>query len=289
VRCESCHQNGVLKGTPRDCASCHLSGQRLARGNVVMTGNHLPTTLSCDSCHNTKTFSGVRFDHQGVAAGSCASCHNGSRAGGKSANHVPYQTVGAAATAALRQLPQGRFRQLDRCPLPPQRQRQRRMRQLPQRLRELPQVHQHLGGAKVDHSGFNAATNCALPQRQRATGKSGTHIPVRATNCFSCHGHHRLDAHQVEPHAGDGGGAVRAATPAATRRPMAAAPTTCRTQSVPALASANCDTCHKSGFTAWTPAKVHANASHQQQLRQLPHRRLPAGGRQAVERRSTPT
>jgi hypothetical protein len=30
---------------------------------------------------------------------------------------------------------------------------------------------------------------------------------------------------------------------------------------VPALASANCDSCHKSGFGAWAPAKVHANAS----------------------------
>ena len=30
--------------------------------------------------------------------------------------------------------------------------------------------------------------------------------------------------------------------------------------SVAALSSANCDTCHKSGFGAWAPAKVHANA-----------------------------
>ena len=30
---------------------------------------------------------------------------------------------------------------------------------------------------------------------------------------------------------------------------------------VAALASANCDTCHKAGYTAWTPAKVHTSAT----------------------------
>ena len=32
ARCESCHQNGIFQGTPRDCASCHRAGMRLARG-----------------------------------------------------------------------------------------------------------------------------------------------------------------------------------------------------------------------------------------------------------------
>ena len=41
-RCESCHLNGVFKGTPRDCASCHTAGARWARGNVVKPQNHVP-------------------------------------------------------------------------------------------------------------------------------------------------------------------------------------------------------------------------------------------------------
>ncbi|OYU72533.1 MAG: hypothetical protein CFE45_39845, partial [Burkholderiales bacterium PBB5] len=32
-------------------------------------------------------------------------------------------------------------------------------------------------------------------------------------------------------------------------------------QLVAATAAANCDTCHKSGYTNWTPARVHSNAS----------------------------
>ena len=48
TRCESCHLNGLFKGTPRDCASCHVSGARYARGNVVRPANHVPTTLACE-------------------------------------------------------------------------------------------------------------------------------------------------------------------------------------------------------------------------------------------------
>jgi Class III cytochrome C family len=71
VRCESCHQNGIFKGTPRNCAACHVAGMRFSRGNVVMPQQHLPTQAACDSCHTTKTFVGAKFNHVGVAAGSC--------------------------------------------------------------------------------------------------------------------------------------------------------------------------------------------------------------------------
>jgi hypothetical protein len=87
--CESCHQAGVLKGTPRDCASCHTAGRRLAGGNTVMPATHVPTRQACDSCHNTATFVGARFRHLGIAPGSCASCHNGSTAAGKPSGHLP--------------------------------------------------------------------------------------------------------------------------------------------------------------------------------------------------------
>src|SRR5512134_4039098 len=67
LRCESCHLDGLFKGTPRDCASCHVSGNRFARGNVVRPQQHVPTQAACDTCHNTKTYVGARFSHSGVA------------------------------------------------------------------------------------------------------------------------------------------------------------------------------------------------------------------------------
>jgi len=87
-RCESCHVGGVFKGTPRDCASCHTTGARFARGNVTKTADHVPTQLGCESCHNAGTFVGARFNHTGIRPGSCASCHNSTTASGKSPGHV---------------------------------------------------------------------------------------------------------------------------------------------------------------------------------------------------------
>jgi hypothetical protein len=280
VRCEACHQNGVLKGTPRDCASCHLSGQRLARGNVVMTGNHLPTSLACDSCHTTKSFSGARFDHQGVAAGSCVSCHNGARASGRSANHVPYQTVGAAANAACDSCHKAGFTSWSGArfhanvsvgtgcaschsgavqgavgkPATP----------IHAGVTACESCHATTGwaGAKVDHAGFNASTNCASCHNGgAATGKPGAHIPVGSSNCFSCHAvsgwkptkwnHTQLTV------AGQCATCHTGGYPPASGRSTKHVPYT----SVAAFASANCDSCHKSGSGSWTPAKVHTSAS----------------------------
>ncbi len=92
ARCELCHTGGVLKGTPRDCESCHTVGGRLARDNVVKPRQHLPSPLGCDGCHNTRGFSGARFSHVGVTAGSCESCHNGKIATGKNAGHIATQS-----------------------------------------------------------------------------------------------------------------------------------------------------------------------------------------------------
>jgi hypothetical protein len=86
VRCDSCHQRGVFKGTPTRCAACHTVGSRVA--SVVMPKNHIPVTQPCESCHNTSTFAGARFTHVGIAPGTCATCHNGSQAPGKPAGHV---------------------------------------------------------------------------------------------------------------------------------------------------------------------------------------------------------
>lgn len=88
ARCESCHQGGLLRGTPRDCESCHSSGRRLAQGNVVKPALHVPSTQGCESCHNTRSFSGARFSHAGVARGSCQGCHDGRLASGKHNGHM---------------------------------------------------------------------------------------------------------------------------------------------------------------------------------------------------------
>ena len=87
TRCESCHIKGIFKGTPKDCASCHV--QNNSRGAVAKSVKHFPTTAACDSCHSTSAFSAVLFSHAGVAPGSCASCHNNFNVQGKSAGHIP--------------------------------------------------------------------------------------------------------------------------------------------------------------------------------------------------------
>ena len=85
--CESCHIQGLFRGTPRDCTQCHRPGGR-APGK---TPSHVPTTAACDACHLSVAWAPSTFRHrsnQGVAVGSCASCHNNSSAHGKPANHI---------------------------------------------------------------------------------------------------------------------------------------------------------------------------------------------------------
>ncbi|WP_201492360.1 cytochrome c3 family protein [Rubrivivax sp. A210] len=83
--CESCHLRGIFKGTPRDCATCHVANN--PRGAKAMPLRHVQTLESCDNCHSLNSFAGALFSHFGVAPGGCASCHNGVRAAGKSAGH----------------------------------------------------------------------------------------------------------------------------------------------------------------------------------------------------------
>ena len=85
VRCETCHQRGIFKGTPRECVGCHV--QNNTRGAQAMPALHVQTLQTCDSCHNLGSFANARFSHFGVMPGGCASCHTGLRAPGKSANH----------------------------------------------------------------------------------------------------------------------------------------------------------------------------------------------------------
>jgi hypothetical protein len=59
--------------TPGSCANCHRTG-----GSATpMPGWHLPTTLSCDSCHRSTAWEPVAYAHAGVGPGHCATCHAG--------------------------------------------------------------------------------------------------------------------------------------------------------------------------------------------------------------------
>lgn len=87
ARCESCHTQGVFRGTPRDCASCHRNTSRPTATQFPV--RHIPTTQACDNCHRASVWNVVNFRHQGVTKGTCLTCHNGIYASGKSATHQP--------------------------------------------------------------------------------------------------------------------------------------------------------------------------------------------------------
>ena len=221
-RCESCHINGIFKGTPRDCASCHVAGTRWSRNNVVKTQNHVPTQLACDSCHNTRTYTGAQFNHTGVTQGSCASCHNGSTASGKPSNHIA--TSGSC----------------DSCH----------------------KTSAWTPASGFDHSGVSPGTCATCHNGSRATGKAATHVPVGSQSCDACH---------------RTGGSWRPSSFNHTQLVVANQCATCHTggfppadgrstshipyQALSGVAIANCDSCHKAGFSAWAPAKFHGSVS----------------------------
>lgn len=88
--CDACHINGVFKGTPRDCISCHTGG----RNGTAKTAVHIPTNAQCDSCHSPSAlnFSGAVTNHTGFA-NNCSTCHSGAfksqGARGKPSDHIP--------------------------------------------------------------------------------------------------------------------------------------------------------------------------------------------------------
>jgi len=42
LRCESCHTNGIFKGTPKDCQTCHPPGSPLPESNEVKPQPPIP-------------------------------------------------------------------------------------------------------------------------------------------------------------------------------------------------------------------------------------------------------
>ncbi len=219
ARCESCHINGTFKGTPRDCASCHVNGNLLSRSNTVKTANHFQTTLGCDSCHTVVTFAGAKFDHVGVTPASCSSCHNGNTTSGKSASHIPTQAACSTCHKTSAWLP----------------------------------------ASGMDHTGFTVATNCASCHNgTSATGKAATHIPV-SSNCIACH-----STTSWKPTTWNHTQATvanRCATCHSGAFPPADGPTVNHIpyKSLSGVSVANCDSCHKGGYSSWNPGQFHAN------------------------------
>ncbi len=222
TRCESCHINGVFKGTPRDCQTCHTTGSRFSRANATMPSNHIPVSVkqTCDSCHGTQAFSGVRFSHSTMTAGaSCQSCHDGIHSPGKPSNHIPTRANCETCHTSS----------------------------------------SWSSNARPDHSTFTTATDCVgCHNGGPASGKPSGHIPVSA-NCVSCHAvtswkPTNFNHTQVNT-SGQCATCHTGNNPPADGKHNKHIPTS----GISGIASASCDSCHKGGFSAWSNGKFHAN------------------------------
>jgi len=74
VNCQSCHTNGVYKGTPTNCYACHASDDH----------HNGQFGTSCGSCHTTNSWGGATFDHSNTGFPlvgkhsnlACSNCHS---------------------------------------------------------------------------------------------------------------------------------------------------------------------------------------------------------------------
>lgn len=222
-RCETCHLNGVFKGTPTQCASCHTAGMPLAIQNVVKPQSHIPTTATCDTCHNTASFANTRFNHVGINPSGCNTCHNGVSAEGKPIGHIP--TTMNCGTCH--------------------------------------NVSAWLPASGVDHTQFTTATVCTTCHNgSAADGKPASHMPT-TLNCGSCHaptsasfGVFTWD-HTQMPVAGKcsvchTGAYIGALGKTANHIPY---------QTITGVVIGDCDSCHKAGYVSFNPGQFHANVS----------------------------
>jgi len=87
IRCNSCHQRAIFKGTPTACSGCHSNRSTISSSKKSI--NHIRTTNNCDNCHVQKSWLNARMDHNSIT-GSCSTCHNGTVkiASSKNSSHV---------------------------------------------------------------------------------------------------------------------------------------------------------------------------------------------------------
>ncbi len=182
---------------------------------------------------------------------------------------------GRGSFGHLRHLPQGRLHGLDTGQVPRQCQRDHAVLDLPRHceteqrnshradgVRDLPQVEHILERRQGRPRQLQHLHRLhRLPQRQRCPGKSATHVPFGATNCITCHATNAWKPskwdHTQLPVTGQCASCHTGAFPPADGKSPEHTPY----HLVAAAASANCDTCHKAGSKAWTPAKLHANVN----------------------------
>ncbi|MFH7041054.1 cytochrome c3 family protein [Paucibacter sp. JuS9] len=277
--CDSCHNTRSFTGAKMNhsgvgsgsCASCHNGA--IASGK---TSDHVQTSLSCDSCHRTSAWKPLSaFNHAGVAPGTCVSCHNGSKATGKPANHTPYTGVASLASLACDSCHKAGFTSWTPAKLHASVAVTEGCASCHAALKPANAVHagqtaceschkstSSWGGAKVDHASFNASTNCASCHNgSSATGKPSQHMPTGSANCSSCHSTGSWKPskwnHTQLPVSNQCASCHSGAFPPADGKPAAHTPYT----AVASLAALNCDSCHKAGFTAWAPARLHASVA----------------------------
>jgi len=284
------HNQGVT--VTGACATCH--------NGIIATGKptfHISTvgTANCDTCHTsspvnvtTPLWKPTGWNHtQVVVANSCSTCHDGAHAPahGKTANHIPYQSVTGISVANCNtchaapgyaswnpglfhaNVP-GLTTQCATCHL---------TSAYGATGKPGTSIHATVTGsceschsstttwlgAKPNHSAYTAATVCTTCHNgTSATGKNSTHFPTTA-NCVSCHSatltvwkpstwnHTQMTVVNQCATCHTGG------FPPADGKTVNHVPY----QALSGVVISNCDTCHKGGYSAWNPGRFHANVA----------------------------
>lgn len=262
--CESCHVQGVFKGTPRDCATCHSLGNRM--GATVKPNTHIPTRAPCDNCHKPTTWTPATFSHVGVSPGACMTCHNGMTATGKPNGHILttascdtcHRTVawipagydhtgvvpGTCATChgvTATGKPNGHVVTSDSCD------------KCHSTRAWLP--------AGFNHTGVVAGTCATCHNGTTATGKPNGHIAT-TDSCDKCHTTTTWLGAGFN-HTGVAAGTCATCHNGTTAKGVGGSPTTrypSYTGHVPTTMWPSCDACHKS-TTSFLNAKVHGSGA----------------------------
>jgi aspartate carbamoyltransferase regulatory subunit len=290
-QCDSCHSSSAPHFAPAtmshagttgplatgNCSTCH-GGAYTTVNAQAKPATHIPTTQSCDSCHNTTVWKPTSYSHQGVVAGSCATCHNGTTARGKLAAHLPTAaacdtchtnyvafvparmnhagTTGPAATGNCSTCHSGAYLAINAQVKP---------------VTHVATIQQcdtcHTSTATwataiYTHAASATGTCATCHNGVTALGKPTTHIPTSA-QCDTCHRNYigfrpaqMSHAATTGPNAAGNcatchGGAFTAVN--ALTKPASHIPT-----------GSQCDTCHVSGFVNWVPATMsHAGLAGQ--------------------------
>ena len=103
VDCESCHVDGIFKGTPRRCRGCHTRGNRItATLPPEDTTHNLYQQTECDQCHRASGWNVAIFEHVGITS-DCLRCHKVG-GGGRSApnDRIHNQAMGTDCSTCHR-------------------------------------------------------------------------------------------------------------------------------------------------------------------------------------------